>query len=102
MLALALTWGLELATAKALLRRSWLSLAWPVLLVNAFSNPLANAAIHLGGWPVLGTEAAVVAAEIPLYALVLEIPRRQAAALSLAANVLSALAGGWLLDRITA
>ena len=102
-LALLLTWILELGAARLIAGGSWRALAWPVLLVNAVTNPLANAACRLGGIPVLPVEACVVLAEVPLYALLLGpgLSWHRAAGLSLAANVLSAAAGGLILAALS-
>ncbi len=93
--ALFLTWALEFVVACLFLRRLAWRAAWPVLLANALTNPLANAAFQAGGFHPAAIEPLVFLVEIPLYAILLEeLPWRRACLLSLSANLLS-WAVGW-------
>ena len=93
LLAVAVTWLVEWAACVALtqvLGGDGLAL----LLVNALTNPLANAAYNLGHVPFALVESAVILAEIPLLRLLVVRRWAQAAALSVVGNGLSALLSG--------
>jgi hypothetical protein len=92
-LALSLTWLLEWGLSWSLLRRPARTLAGPVLLANALTNPLVNAAILELRCDLWTVEVAATLAETALYALLLRLTLRRALGLSLAANGLTLLAG---------
>ena len=89
--AVAITWLVEWAVASALLRRCQWHDGVAFLLVNAVTNPLANAAYNLGHAPFALVECAVIAAEVPLLRLLVVRKWGQAATLSLAGNGATAL-----------
>ena len=69
------------------------------LLVNALTEPIANAVYAAGIASWLAIEAIVVAVEMPFYGLLLQAAWRRALLLSLVANTASALIGVLLYGR---
>lgn len=90
LLALLLTWLVEWAVAAAVLLRSDTHLAYNTLLINAFTNPLANWAYWEWDSNFWEIEVVVFLVEIPLYRSLLGIPWKLAVIISLAGNGLSA------------
>jgi hypothetical protein len=93
LLALFLTWLIEWAVAAVLFRHGDFRLGYCVLLINAFTNPLANFAYlqwRVSFWLV---EASVVVVEVPLYRFLLRTSWARGLLLSAGANFVSALAG---------
>lgn len=95
LLALLFTWVIEWATAAAILRRSNARLAYYTLLINAFTNPLANFAYgtltHEREMSVFVLiEVAIVLVEVPMYRSLLNIPWKTAGVISVVGNGLSA------------
>ena len=89
--AVLVTWLVEWAVTAAVARRLTASDAFSLLLINALTNPLANAAYNLAHTPFLVVEAAVLAAEILLFRLLISPQWSTAATLALVANSASAL-----------
>lgn len=90
LIAVLVTWVVEWSVCSSLLRRFSWDDGQSLLLINAFTNPLANAAFNLGEVPFLVVEAAVVLAEIPLLRLLVAKDWRTAFVVSVAVNSLSA------------
>lgn len=89
--AVVLTWIVEWAVVAIALRRVSMADGFGLLLVNAATNPLANAAYNLGRMPPLLVEACVVFVEIPLYYMCIIRRWNVATALALVGNLASAL-----------
>jgi hypothetical protein len=89
--AVLITWLVEWAVWMALARRCVWREGIALLLVNAVTNPLANAAYNLAHVPALAVECVVIVVEIPLFRLLVARRSTQAAALSLVGNGASGL-----------
>jgi len=89
--AVLVTWLIEWAVTAAFTRRLTASDAFSLLLINALTNPLANAAYNLAHTPFLVVEATVLAVEILLFRLLISPRWSMAATLALVANSASAL-----------
>jgi hypothetical protein len=89
--AILVTWLVEWAIAAAFMRRLTATDGVALLLINALTNPLANAAYNLAHMPFFAVEVVVLAAEIPLFRLLISPRWSTAATLALMANSASAL-----------
>ena len=89
--AVLVTWLVEWAVTAAFTRRRTASDGYALLLINALTNPLANAAYNLAHTPFLVVEATVLAVEILLFRLLISPRWSTAATLALVANSASAL-----------
>jgi hypothetical protein len=89
--AVLVTWLLEWVIAAAFMRRLTATDGLALLLINALTNPLANAAYNLAHTPFLAVEVVVLAAEIPLFRLLICPRWSTAVTLALLANSASAL-----------
>ena len=89
--AVLVTWLVEWVIAAAFMRRLTATDGFALLLVNALTNPLANAAYNVAHTPFLVVEAAVLAVEILLFRLLISPRWSTAATLALLANSASAL-----------
>ena len=88
--AVLVTWLVEWAVTAAVARRLTASDAFSLLLINALTNPLANAAYNLAHTPFVAVEVVVLAAEIPLFRLLISPRWSTAVTLALLANSASA------------
>jgi hypothetical protein len=93
LVALALTAVIEFAVIALIQRRDVRRLLLAAILVNACTEPLANALYQSGVAPWLVIEIAVALAEAPLYRALLASGWRRAGAIALCANAASALTG---------
>jgi hypothetical protein len=92
--AVVVTWLVEWVVCTASTRRFSRGDGFALLLVNALTNPLANAAFSLGQVPFVLVEFAVVLTEVALLRLLVVRRWTQAAMLSILANGGSALLSG--------
>jgi hypothetical protein len=90
--AVVLTWLVEWVVVGAVLRRVVVSDGLGLLLINAATNPLANAAYNLGSMHPFAVEVVVILLEIPLFRFFITPRWSVAAPLAVAANIVSALA----------
>jgi hypothetical protein len=91
--ALLVTWLIEWSVVSLFNRRVEAAVGFGLLLMNAVTNPLANAAFHLANLPFPVTEAGVVALEIFFLRCYFDYRWRTACLLGVAANLTSAFAG---------
>jgi hypothetical protein len=90
LLALVITWLVEWGVMACLTRRLTWSDGFSMFLINAFTNPLANAAYQWGDVSFWWVEFVVIVVEIPLLRGLI-VPRwKQAIALSIVANGITA------------
>ena len=92
-LALALTIAAEWAVYYAVERHTPANLLLAAILINACTQPVATWLVHYRAWDFLLVEGLVCLAEVPPLMALLRRGPRHAVALSLAANVASALLG---------
>jgi hypothetical protein len=97
--ALGLTILIEFCVLALVQRRELRRVLLAALLVNAFTEPVANAVYAAGIASWLAIEVAVVAVEMLLYGLLLQTAWRRALLLSQIANSASALIGVLLYGR---
>ena len=92
-IALLITWLIECTAVSLWNRRVEASVCLGLLLMNAVTNPLANAAFHLANLSMFLLEAGVVVSEALFLRYYFDYHWCKASLLSVVANCASALAG---------